>query len=116
MNPESLTYAQANMLCKRFQYLCGRPIDPNIMGKGVIECVAVAPFEKSHKWMFAQLYREFEDAHKALGLYKHDEYDVILLAFPLLRKRGVNYIELRKYITMYHGTLEASAYQSLVWL
>lgn len=116
MNTGPMTYTQAHMLCKRFQYLCGRAVDPNVMGKGLIECVAVAPFEKSHKWMFAELYRELEDAQKALGLYKRDEYDVVLLAFPLLRKRGVNYIELRKYLAMYHGPLEASAYQSVVWL
>ena len=111
-----MTYAQAQLLCKRFQYMCGKAIDPNVMGKGIIECVAVAPFEQSHKWMFAQLYREYKDPHRALGLYKREAYDVILLAFPLLRKRGVNYIELQKYIALYHGSLEASAYQqSLSW-
>ncbi len=116
MSSGPLTYAQAHTVCKRFQHLCGMAIDPNVMGKGIIECVAVAPYEQSHKWMFAQFYRECGDAHKALTLYKHTAFDVILLARPLLRKRGISYIELQKYIVLYQGPLEASAYQSLVWI
>ncbi len=98
MNVKPLSFAQAEAVAKRFQYLIGRPIDPSVMGKGIIQCVAVAPFEKSHKWMFAQLYKEYEDPKKALGLYKGDQFDVVLLAFPLLRKRGVNYLELSQYL------------------
>jgi hypothetical protein len=110
-----MTYAQAQTLCKRFQYLCGKALDPHLMGKGIIECVAVAPFDESHKWMFAQLYRELEDPVKALSLYKGSEFDVILLAFPLLRKRGINYTELRKYISTYYGAVEVATYKSVTW-
>jgi len=74
-------------------------MDQQVLGKGYVECVAVAPYDTAKKWLFAQFYRENRDPVKALQFYKGQEYDVILLSLPLLRKRGIFFTDLYTYTT-----------------
>jgi len=98
MMTSPLSAAQASMLCQDYQQLTGSIFDKGSLGKGYIECVAIAPFEESKQWLFAQYYREYRDAQKALKFYHGTEFDVIVLSIPFLRKRGILFKSLREYI------------------
>jgi|SRR5690606_31095131 hypothetical protein len=107
------TFAQASVICRDYQHLCGRVIDPQVLGKGYVECVAVAPFDEAKKWLFAQYYKDNRDPVKSLRFYKGQEYDVIILSFPLLRKRGVCYADLRTFVAEHHIPYDPVYYEKI---
>jgi len=98
MKTTPLTLAQALKICQDYQYLNGSIFDRDTLGKGYIECIAVAPYEESKQWLFAQYYRECKDPIRSLQFYNGPEYDVIVLSIPILRKRGILYRDLRGYL------------------
>jgi hypothetical protein len=99
MNKQPLTLNEAMNICRHYQHLNGNVFDKKSLGKGYIECIAVAPFEESKQWLFAQYYHEFRNPNKALQFYNGKDYDVIVLSIPVLRKRGIHYQDLRSYLS-----------------
>lgn len=98
MEKKPFTLKQALALCQHYQGLIGNSFDKLILGKGIIECVAVAPYEESKQWQFAQFYREVKDPWKALQFYRGTDFDVVVLATPFLRKRNVSFKDIRTYL------------------
>ena len=98
MNRIPLTKAQARDICRDFQFLIGQYFDKAAPGKGCIACIAVAPFEESRQWQFAQYYKEVRDAGRSLQFYTGNDFDVIVLALPLLRKRGIHFQRLSDFL------------------
>lgn len=105
------TFVQASAICRDYQHLCGRIMDQQVLGKGYIECVAVAPYETAKKWLFAQFYRDNRDPVKALQFYKGNDYDVIVLSLPLLRKRGIFFTDLHTYALEQHIPFDPFHYE-----
>ena len=99
MKTTPLTLAQANALSRDYQNLIGSFFEKETLGKGYIECIAVAPYEESKQWQFAQYYKECKDPLRSLQFYKGPHYEVIALAVPILRKRGILYRDLRNYLS-----------------
>jgi len=106
--PLSLTHALA--ACRDYQYLNGSIFEKETLGKGHIECVAVAPFEESKQWLFAQYYRETKDPVRALQFYNGPHYDVLVLAIPVLRKRAIHFRDLRSYLFENNIPFQANRY------
>jgi len=95
---KSFSLEQATTFCNDYQFLKGNIFDKEKIGMGIIECVAIAPFDESKQWLFAQYYRETKNPVKALQFYNGKEFDVILMALPMLRKRGIHFMDLRSYL------------------
>jgi hypothetical protein len=93
-----LTLQQASELCRDYQNLVGRIFEKDALGKGYIECIAVAPYEESKQWLFAQYYKECKDPKRSLQFYNGPHYEVIALSVPILRKRGILFRDLRGYL------------------
>ncbi len=98
MNRTALTLEQAHAISLDYQYIIGSVYDKSQLGKGRIECIAIAPYDEAKQWQFAQYYREFRDPQKSIQFYKGDQYDVLVLSIPLLRKRGIHFLDLRSYV------------------
>jgi len=98
MERRPFTLQQAIILCKHYQKLIGSHFDRWIPGKGTIECVAVAPFETSKQWQFAQFYKETKDPLRALRFYQGTDFDVVVLATPFLRKRNIHFKDIRAFL------------------
>ena len=93
-----MTLTQALALSRDYQNLIGRCFEKGTLGKGNIECIAVAPYEESKQWLFAQYYKECKDPKRSLQFYQGPHYDVVALSIPILRKRGILYKDLRSYL------------------
>lgn len=107
------TLEQAIAICRDYQAIIGSIFEKESLGKGYIECVAVAPYEEAKQWLFAQYYKEYRDATKALSFYKGHEYDVIIIAIPFLRKRSIEYKSLMTYLTENNIPFDPYRYQAV---
>ncbi len=75
------TLNDAKQLCNELQHIVGMTFDPALPEMGVIECVAVPPFDLSNKKQFLLYYLLSDDAEKALETEYHGLiYDVIVIA------------------------------------
>ena len=113
MKTTPLTLAQAIALSRDYQNLVGSIFEKNTLGKGYIECIAVAPYEESKQWLFAQYYKECKDPLRSLQFYKGPQYEVIALAVPILRKRGILYRDLRNYLSEHNIPYQRGRYEGL---
>jgi hypothetical protein len=76
MNKIPLTLSQALAIARDYQYLNSSSFDKAALGKGHIECIAVAPFDDSKQWLFAQYYLETKDPIRSLQFYNGPQYAV----------------------------------------
>lgn len=64
-------------LCNTYQHIRGTAFAGP--PRGIVECVAVAPFDNINKFIFLEFYKESGDPMKALEFYKFPYYDVIFI-------------------------------------
>lgn len=77
----ALNYEEAMALATEYQYLVGQPMSAEYRSMGVVECVAVVPFDVLHKSYYLDYYQIFNDAEKSLSYFKDTaEYDVVLIS------------------------------------
>jgi hypothetical protein len=98
MRAESLTLAQASVVCQQHQFLVGHALTTEPTDISIIECVMVAPHDDIKKWMFARRY--LDGAFPAIGedIYASLYYDVILLARYRSDTDRVLYTDLDSYL------------------
>lgn len=77
----ALNYEEAMTLAAEYQYLVGQPMSAEYRSMGVVERVAVVPFDVLHKSYYLDYYQIFKDADKCLSYFKDTtEYDVVLIS------------------------------------
>jgi len=95
---------QAEMISYQYQSLVGKPYSYDKYNAGVIECVAVVPFDNLNKWFFIYLYEENDDPETALSFYESEQFDVILIS----RINGeITFIDIRTYMAAHHIKADA---------
>lgn len=109
-----LTLNQAVTICEKYQHLKGNVV---ISDKGdfeVIDCVAIAPYDKLGKMLFFKLYKDIKDAEKAIAFYKDRHFDVVLILRELVPVGDFYYkmIELNEYLENSDRNIIVSSYQS----
>jgi hypothetical protein len=75
----SFTKRKAEAICRAYQYLDKQPYTINGVTTGLIECVAVSPFDNVNKWYFVHEYTSCRHPVKALEFYKTIFFDVLLV-------------------------------------
>ncbi len=73
------TRRTAEAICRKYCHLDKQPYIIKGVTEGMIECVAVSPFDDVNKWHFLNEYKSCNHLVKALEFYKPSFFDVILI-------------------------------------
>ena len=73
------TRMEAQDICDAYQYLEKQPYKENGITLGMVDCVAVAPFDNLNKWLFLHEYVDCKHPQKALAFYMPPYFDVLII-------------------------------------
>ena len=76
----------------------GQPFYKDGVQWGIIECVAVSPYDDINKWIFLQFYKDYKCPKKALEYYGVPYFDVLLLAQSIGRAGEYLYQSVNSYL------------------
>lgn len=79
MRLEPLNLEQALALSGKYQHLVGKEFITEDGAAGIIEAVAISPFDDINKWIFLEFYKESRSVKKALEYYQYPYYDVLII-------------------------------------
>lgn len=91
------TKTEAESICRAYQHLDKQPYIIDGITNGLIECVAVSPFDDINKWYFLQEYKSCRHPVKALQFYKPTFFDVILI-LQIDGDEDLSFEDIRKYL------------------
>jgi hypothetical protein len=111
MKKAPYSLAEAEMICKDYQYLIGQSFANG--GKAVIECVTITPFDQINKQRFLIFYFLFNNAESALAHeFKGLLYDLIVIARSTEDEHELLHEDLTTWLTenkQLPGNIEAEA-------
>lgn len=87
----------AEAICKAYTYLDKQPYIVSGIRRGIIECVAVSPFDDLNKMHFLNEYKSCKDPVKALQFYTPTFFDVILI-LQIDGEGDLSYEDIRTYL------------------
>lgn len=79
---KALTRSTANAVFNTFKHLCGLPYYTEGIQRGIIEQVAISPYDDINKWLFLQNYIETRCAVDALRFYEVPFFNIVLIIAP----------------------------------
>jgi len=100
-NYNSLSFFQAQLMCKNFQHLRDQMIINEQMQFHQIVDVVIAPFDSYNKLVFVGNYNNSQNAVAAIEFYKVSFYDVVIIMREISFDESepiIRYKELRKYL------------------
>lgn len=97
----------AEAICSAYAHLDKQPYIINGVRKGLIECVAVSPFDDVNKWHFLQEYTNCRHPVKALAFYKPTFFDVILI-LQIDGEKDLSFEDIRTYLAKCGESLPAA--------
>ena len=98
MARQGMSRDRAEMIAKAYQHLVGQQFDTDEANSLLIDCVTVAPFEDSAKYIFVLQYRDCGDLDQALRMYDGQLFDVVVITYVVSDRRKVLFTDLGTYL------------------
>jgi hypothetical protein len=110
---EPATLNQAVALCNKYQHLKGNVVISNTGDFEVIDCIAIAPYDKLNKMLFFKLYKDIKDAEKAIDFYDDRHFDVVLILRELVPLGDFYYkiMDLSEYMETSGSNISVNTFQ-----